>query len=162
MVKNGWIGQYKPLTENIYKSISKWMCWGCSSTISKDDFLKINGQDELWDGSICGTDMEMGMRLSQVSNHNRVATSNLIYEIDDIPYKYMARNDVVFRSMIKNKTIKANSWKPNRRERMAYRRWHKREEGELDENWDKFMEVPYIDLKKEYKLKRLGEVIYEV
>jgi hypothetical protein len=45
---------------------------------------------------------------------------------------------------------------------MAYRRWHKREEGELDENWDKFMEVPYIDLKKEYKLKRLGEVIYEV
>ena len=143
------------------------MCWGFSSTLSKNDFLHANGHDEIYDGCVCGTDLELGYRIATFSIYNRVVTDNFIYEINDIPYKFMIRDDTVMRQIF-NQTpetgiwhYKANSWKPEPKQIKRYRKWHKRNLGGLDENWNGFMKVPYMDMEEEYKLKQLGEVIYD-
>lgn len=157
----GWRGQFKKLTAHEgHVQIPNNMCWGFSSTISRDDFLKVNGHDELWDGAIRGTDMELGARVDKITNNNRYTSNGFVYEIDDIPYKYSTREDQVFRKMIYTKHIVANSWKPSITEFKRYERWHKKNVGDLDENWKTMLDIPYFDLKEEYELKRLGEIIY--
>lgn len=159
--QGGFTGEYKPLTYEDNMKIPKWMCWGCSSTISIEDYLTVNGHDEVWDGSVCGTDMELGERLNRVSKHNRMATNNLVYEINDIPYKYMSRDDVAFRAIINKRDNRANCWKPAPRHRREYEKWHIENIGELDSNWNKFMDVPYIDMEEEYYTKELGEIVWQ-
>lgn len=161
IVQNRWRAQYKPLTRNPHEEIGKDMCWGFSSTLSRNDFLEVNGQNELFDGSISGTDMELGARIQSISPYNRISSYNLIYEVNDIPYKYMSRNDVVMRSFFKNIPIRANSWKPSKEERDRYKEWHISEYGDIDDNWDSFMNVPYLNMREECELRRLGEVVYE-
>jgi len=158
--KSGWFGQFKPLTGNGNR-IAKWMCWGFSSTIGIEDFLEINGQDEAFDGAICGTDMDLGMRLSVISKYERLATDNLVYEVNDVPYKYQTRDDTVFRQIINRTDYRANCWKPTENQIKRYEMWHKKNVGELDPNWNRFLNVTYIDMKSEYKSKKLGEVVYE-
>lgn len=161
-------GIVKPLRSPIIKDDKRPLpigaCWGYSSTISTDDFLNINGHDEVFDGSVCGTDMELGNRLAEISTATRLATNNWIYEIDDsagiIP-KSMTRNDMKFREILRNKGYIANSWKPNERERRIYKKWHEKNIGEIDTNWDSFMQIPYINLREEHNLKKLGEVVYD-
>jgi len=165
--KLGFRGIVKPLLSPIIKDdptpIPGGACWGYSSTININEFLNINGQNEVFDGSVCGTDMELGNRLVNNSLITRVTTNNWIYEIDDnasiIP-KSMTRDDVKFREILRDKGDIANSWKPNERERRIYMKWHEKNIGKIDVNWDSFMKVPYINLREEYNLKRLGEVIY--
>lgn len=161
IVKNGWIGEWKPISTEPHIRIPNNMCWGFSSTISIKEFLELNGHNEIFDGSICGTDMELGDRLSKITSYNRMTSHNIIYEINDVPYKNMIRDDVTFRSIIGEMPIKANSWKPDEKSMELYKMWHKKNIGELDVNWDKFMDISYIDLKEEYNLKRLGEIVYE-
>jgi len=158
-INNGWSYQYKPLSDNLYIPMS--MCWGFSSTISKDEFIELNGQDELWDGAICGTDMELGRRLDVISKYKRVVGKEIIYELDDVPYKSNIRDDVMFRKFCTYKGHKANCWKPDKRTMRLYKRWHEHEKGELDLNWNKMLDVPYIDVKKEYEKKLIGEIIYD-
>lgn len=160
LINKCWRSQYKPITERPHIGISKSMCWGFSSTISRNDFIRINGQNELFDGSISGTDMELGMRLSAISRYPRVTSRNFIYEINDIPYKYMTRDDVMFRTMMMPISIKANCWKPTKEQMVRYRTWHISKYNSIDKNWDKFMDVPFFDMKKECELKRLGKVMY--
>ena len=157
--QNGWYGQYKPLTMD-GNSIPKWMSWGFSSTIGIDDFLNCNGQEELFDGAICGTDMELGQKLQMISKYNRKATIYPVYEINDVPYKYQTRDDVKFRQIINRQDYHGNCWKPTQEQMDEYAEWHRKNKGELDENWNKFMDVEYLNMRDEYKLKRLGEVIY--
>ena len=159
--KGGWKAQYKQLTSNTDNSIPKAMAWGCSSTVSLEDFLKVNGQDELWDGSINGTDMEFGERLARASNIPRVATNNMVYEINDVPYKYMTRIDTTFRTITRYPGIKANCWKPSKVQMKRYARWHIKFHGDLDPNWNRMLDVPYIDMTKEYKSKKLGKVVFD-
>jgi hypothetical protein len=140
--------------------IPKWMCWGCSSTISKEDFLKVNGQDEVWDGAICGTDMELGSRLIRISSTNRIVSNNLIYELNDIPYKHNIRNDVKFREICNYQGIEGNCWKPTSKQFKEYERWHLHELKQLDDNWNRMVDVPYINIQEEYNLKRLGNIVY--
>jgi len=127
------------------------MCWGFSSTISKDDFYAVNGQDEIYDGCICGTDMDLGNRINQISKINRIASRNYVYEINDYPYKYMIRDDVKAREIYGQspfpKYIKANSWKPSQEQLHRYKQWHESKLGQLDSNWDRFMDVPMLNLK---------------
>ena len=141
------------------------MAWGMSSTVSRDEFIEINGQDEIYDGAICGTDMDMATRLIQISKHKRVVSKNYVYEINDIPYKYNIRDDTILRAFTgqspKPRYIVANSYKPEYIELRRYERWHKKNIGELNPNWDAFMNVEPIDLEKENKLRRLGEIVYE-
>lgn len=144
----------------VYTPIPKYMSWGCSSTVSIKDFLEVNGQDEIYDGSISGTDMDLGVRLSRISNHDRLISKNFVYEINDIPYKYMMRDDVMMRRIFGVSHIKGNTWKPLPKDLRRYEEWHKQFIGDLDPNWNKFMDIPQIDMVEEYNLKRLGEVIY--
>lgn len=158
----GWHGEIKALSEIRDKrvEIGRNMCWGFSSTVSAHDFLLVNGQDELYDGSICGTDMDLGDRLTQVSNTPRFTTMNYVYELNDVNYKYMMRDDVAMRQLWHVRHVQGNTWKPDERQMRTYARWHKKNVGELDPNWNKFLTVPELDLKEEYRLKRLGEVVW--
>jgi hypothetical protein len=162
-IDNGWVGESKPIVHDnlMDRRIPISMGWGCSSTISIEDFLTLNGQDEVWDGSIDGTDMELGARLQRISNRGRVVTQNLVYELNDIPYKNMIRKDTQFRDIIGDYGTKANSWKPNERDIRSYKRWHQKNRGVPDPNWDQFLNVQFVDMNKEYKEKKLGEVIYD-
>jgi len=159
---NGISGEVKKLVnkEN-HPAIPNFMCWGYSSTISRKDFLAINGQDELYDGAVCGTDMDLGARLSRVSRHGRVVSDHYIYEINDVRYKNNIRDDVIMRNLFQVNHIKGNSWKPSREQMELYKKWHTENKGKLDPNWNKFMEVPFIDLRKEYEKKSLGKIIWE-
>jgi hypothetical protein len=44
------------------------------------------------------------------------------------------------------RNIRANTWKPTDSERLIYRNWHESSIGELDKNWDKFMDVKLYDI----------------
>ena len=161
--KKGFYGIIKNITDKPFAEIPKSMTWGYSSTINIHDFLEVNGQDELWDGSITGTDMELGERISRVSTYRRMRTKQYVYELDDTvgnSIKKSIRDDVIFRNMISIPT-KANSWKPTKEEMDAYEKWHLSKYGSIDSNWKKMLDVPFYDFKEEYKLKRLGRVIYE-
>lgn len=165
---NGWYGEEKPLSLSLneHQEIPMNMFWTCGATVSKDEMLQINGYDEVWDGSLAGLDMDAGDRLAMISKYKRVASKNYIYEINDFAKKTMIRDDVVFRQICKQtypnvSHVTANTWKPNKNQAGRYKYWHEKNNGILDENWDKYMLVSLYNLSEEYKLKRLGEVIYD-
>jgi len=149
ITKNGWIGELKPLTsfEN-HPNIPMSMFWTCSASVSAEDLLKINGYDELYDGSLTGIDMDAGNRLERVSNYTRVASNNFLYEIDDPTPKNNIRDDVMMRTIWRVNHIRANTWKPNNTQMKRYKRWYTMKVGEIDENWNKFMDVPMYDIKR--------------
>ena len=105
--------------------------------------------------------MELGMRLNKISQLKRKASRNFVYEINDVPYKNNIRDDVMMRRLWQVDNITANDWKPNERQLMAYERWHRKNKGDLDENWKAFMQVPCIDMKRAYLDKKEGEIVYE-
>jgi hypothetical protein len=152
IIKNGWIGEIKPLTHtHEHPTIPMSMFWTCSASVSAEELLKINGYDEVWDGSLAGIDMDAGVRLSYTSRFKRVASENYLYEIDDPTPKNMVRDDVMFRKLIREIHVKANSWKPTKSQMNRYKNWHKHNIGELDQNWDKFIDVPTYDLERKFK-----------
>jgi len=147
--KNGWIGQSKPLTTkegNAY--IPMPMFWTCSASVSAKELLEINGYDELYDGSLTGIDMDAGTRLSKISNYKRVASDNYLYELADDRIKLNIRDDVMMRNIMRVNHIRANSWKPSIVQIRRYENWHKHTLGELDPNWNKFMDVPLYNLER--------------
>jgi len=149
IIKNGWKGEHKPLTNTKeHQSIPMSMYWTCSASISAEELLKINGYDELYDGSLAGIDMDAGNRLSMISKYNRVASNNYLYEIDDPTPKNMVRDDVMMRNIFRVNHIIGNSWKPKPYMVRRYENWHKHNIGELDSNWNKFMEVPLYNIKR--------------
>ena len=161
-----WRVEHKPLTKHPdHSQIPTWMIWGFSSTVSRDEFLAVNGQDELFDGAICGTDMDLGARLMGITKHDRIVSKNYVYEINDVPYKHNIRDDTVLRVITgqspRPKYFRANTWKPEWVELRRYSRWHKKNIGDLDENWDKLVDIPYINLEEEYEKKELGEVMHD-
>lgn len=164
---DGWYGEEKPLTlsPNTHQEIPMSMFWTCGATVSRDEILEINGYDEVWDGSLCGIDMDAGNRLSTISKFKRVASDNYIYEINDFAKKTMIRDDVMFREICKQslpniRYTRANSWKPSKTQSNKYKYWHEKNLGLLDENWDKFYNVPYNNLKELYEQKNMEDVIY--
>ena len=146
ITKNGWTGQKKSLT--LDKFIPMSMFWTCSASVSAKELLEINGYDELYDGSLAGIDMDAGNRLGQISNYDRVASDTYLYEIDDPTPKNMIRDDVMMRQLMRVSHIRANSWKPKPYQVRRYEMWHKNKIGELDSNWNKFMDVPLYNIKR--------------
>jgi hypothetical protein len=160
---HGWKGEFKPLSisEIPNSRIPMAAFWTCSATVSKEEILEINGYDELYDGSLAGIDMDAGNRLARISRYKRVVSRNNIYEVDDPTKKYITREDTIMRQIFNVSHIKGNSWKPDKYMMRRYKLWHEKKFGSIDPNWNRFMEVPFIDMKKEYEAKRLGEVVYE-
>lgn len=150
ITKNGWYGQLKPLTNdyNMNPEIHMNRFWTCSASVSAKELLDINGYDELYDGSLAGIDMDAGTRLSNISKYKRVASYNYLYEINDPTDKNMVRDDVMMRQIFRVNHIKANSWKPNKIQVNRYKRWHEHTLGELDDNWNKFMDVPLYNVER--------------
>jgi len=147
--KNGWKGEQKPLTHTYdHPRIPMEMFWTCSASVSSEELLEINGYDELYDGSLAGIDMDAGTRLGRMSKYKRVASDNYLYEIDDPTPKNMVRDDVIMRHIFRVSHIKANSWKPKLYQMNRYKNWHEHNIGELDMNWDKFMNVPMYNLER--------------
>lgn len=149
ITKDGWRGELKPLTSELnHPHIPMSMFWTCSASVSAEELLEINGYDELYDGSLAGIDMDAGTRLEKVSRYDRVASNNYLYEIDDPTPKNMVRDDVMMRYIFRVNHIRANSWKPTRVQMNRYKRWYEHKIGELDSNWDEFMNVPLYDIKR--------------
>jgi len=149
VAESGWKGQIKPLTQiEENPNIPMSMFWTCCATVSAEDLYKINGYDEVWDGSLAGIDMDAGNRLEHVSNYSRVASDNYLYEINDPNPKNMVRDDVMFRVLLRDFHIKANSWKPKSVQMRRYKNWHLHNKRELDPNWDKLLDVPLYDIKR--------------
>lgn len=162
ITRNGWRGEEKPLSldRRSHPPIPMNVFWTCSASVSAEDLIQINGYDELYDGSLTGIDMDAGNRLSYISKYNRSASDNYLYEINDPTDKYITRDDVIMRQLWGVNHRRANTWRPNPRQIMAYERWHTKNIGELDKNWNKFMDVPMYDIKTLYKAK-IEEVIYD-
>jgi hypothetical protein len=162
IIDDGLTYQDVPVYRDNIKEIPVAACWGYFSSISRDEFMKLNGHNELFDGSIAGTDLELGQRLSHISKFKRKVTENRVFEINDIPYKHMTRDDTILRQICQREIkLKANTWKPSMNALRRYKKWHIKNHGSIDENWDKLLESPEFDLKEEYKKKRLGEVLYD-
>jgi len=145
--KNGWIGEVKPLI--VYPNhpkIPMEMFWTCSASVSAKELIEINGYDELYDGSLTGIDMDAGTRLSKISEYERVASNNYLYEIDDPTPKNNIRDDVMMRRIFRVNHIKGNSWKPKSYMIKRYKNWHNHNVGKLDSNWDKFMDIPLYNI----------------
>jgi hypothetical protein len=149
LLDSGWIGELKPLTDQLnHPEIPMSMYWTCSASVSAKELLEINGYDELYDGSLSGIDMEAGVRLAKTSRYKRVASDTYLYEIDDPTLKNMVRDDVKMREIFRISYIKANSWKPRQNQIDRYKIWHESKIGKLDPNWNKFMDVPLYDLRR--------------
>lgn len=134
--------------------LSNFATWTYGMSVSLKETLKINGFDEIYDGSFGGTDMDFGRRLSSVSRYKRKVGS-MIYEFSHYSEQNKRpkiRDDEVFRTICnqspKPQYIKANSWKPSQDQLFKYEEWHKQNIGELDKNWNKFMDVPLYNLNE--------------
>lgn len=167
---NGWAGIGKFMRFPNHSPLDRIACWGYSSTIPAEHFMAVNGQDEVFDGAVCGTDIDLGMRLLAIDSPERVVGDNVLYELDELPfgdlYEKEVREDNILRDICairrnNEDLLRGNEWKPTKRECKRYEQWHAAHRGQLDKHWDAFMDVPYIDLEKERRLKRLGTVIYE-
>jgi hypothetical protein len=128
--------------------------WTYGMSVSMKECLKINGFDEIYDGSFGGTDADFGRRLSQVSRYKR-KVGPTIYEFThytEQKKRKKIRDDEKLRSICGQSPIPhfliANSWKPKQEQITEYEVWHKANIGELDKNWNKFMEVPFINLSE--------------
>jgi len=128
--------------------------WTYGMSVSMKECLKINGFDSLWDGSFGGTDVDYGRRLAQVSKYKR-KLGPTIYEFthyNEQKKRPKIRDDEMLRQICGQspvpKHIVANSWKPTDSDRLIYKKWHEETIGELDKNWDKFMDVSLYNLKE--------------
>jgi hypothetical protein len=128
--------------------------WTYGMSVSMKECLKINGMDEIWDGSFGGTDADFGRRLNQISRYKR-KLGPTIYEFthyNEQKKRPKIRDDEMFRQICGQspvpKHILANSWKPTDSERLIYKKWHESTIGELDKNWDSFMRVQLYNLKE--------------
>lgn len=133
--------------------ISNSITWSYGMSVSREECLEINGFDELYDGSFGGTDIDFGRRLKQISTYRR-RCGQTIYEFAHYVNKMqnkMVRDDEMFRQIIKQspipKNIRANLWKPTKNEIKRYEIWHKKNVGDLNPHWNKFMDVKLYDMK---------------
>jgi hypothetical protein len=131
--------------------------WTYSCTVSKEDCLEINGFDEIYDGSFGGTDEDFGLRLQKNgSSYDRVLANNIIYEFGHDSKRKKGRESVridrMFRKINRQLPIpihiRANNWKPTKSNNNRYKKWHLNKYGEIDDNWDNFMNVPLYDIEK--------------
>jgi len=128
--------------------------WTYGMSISLKETLKINGFDEIYDGSFGGTDIDFGRRLSLASRYQR-KIGPIVYEFthySEQKKRSKVREDEVLRVICNQapipKIIKANSWKPTETQMKMYENFHIENVGELDKNWNKCMEVPLYDINK--------------
>ncbi len=123
--------------------------WTYCCSVSLEDCLKINGFDEIYDGNFGGTDQDFGRRLAKVSNKKRRLMGE-IYEFAHKSPRHKIRIDEVMRDVFGQspnpKYIRANSWKPNKKDIIRYKRWHERVKGDLNPLWNKFMDIPLYNI----------------
>ena len=153
-VKDGEIHGTGKLNGLIGDIIPNSATWTYGMSVSMKDCLKINGFDEIYDGSFGGTDIDFGRRLSIVSRYKR-RLGPMIYEFSHYSEqnkRKKIRDDEILRSMCRQspnpRIYIANTWKPNETERERYKKWHKENVGELDPNWDKFMDISLYKIKE--------------
>jgi len=135
------------------ENISNSSTWTYGMSISMKECLKINGFDEIYDGSFGGTDIDFGRRLNRISKYKR-KLGPTIYEFShysEQKKRPKIRDDEILR-LICNQSpipweIKANSWKPSQEQLFVYEEWHKQNIGELDKNWIKFIDIPLYNLE---------------
>jgi len=134
--------------------IPNTMTWSYGMSVSSKECFKINGFDEIWDGSFGGTDMDFGRRLNRITKYKRKA-GPIIYEFahyTEQDKRKKIRDDEAIRQLCKQSPIpqivRANSWKPTEEEQREYVNWHLKNIGELDLNWNQFTNVPFINLKE--------------
>jgi hypothetical protein len=127
--------------------------WTYGMSVSMKECLKINGFDEIWDGSFGGTDLDFGRRLNQISRYKR-KLGPTIYEFthyNEQKKRPKIRDDEKLREICWQlpipRHIKANSWKPTKVEMIVYEKWHKENIGELDKNWNRFNEISLYNIK---------------
>jgi hypothetical protein len=132
--------------------IPNYSTWTYGMSVSKDECLAINGFDEIYDGSFGGTDLDFGRRLNLITQYNR-KVGPTIYEFSHSHQKIQhkqIRNDEILRQIFGQSPVpkhtRANAWKPTAMQRYQYKLWHTKNKGELDVNWDKFMNVPLYNL----------------
>jgi len=157
IIVNGHIrGSLNFLDVPIDSTISPAATWTYCTSASLEECLQINGMDEIWDGSFGGTDQDFGRRLAKITKYRRKLLG-MVYEFSSAPRspKLKMRNDEVFRQICNqspNPThIKANSWKPSKRELRRYEMYHKATYEILDENWNRCLDVPLFDIFEERK-----------
>jgi hypothetical protein len=97
--------------------------------------------------------MDFGRRLDRVSRYKRKAGPT-IYEFThymEQDKRKKIRDDEKFREICWQlqipRHIRANNWKPTKVEMIYYEKWHKENIGELDRNWNQFINVPLYNLK---------------
>lgn len=136
---------------DIGSEIHKSCTWTYCCSVSKEDCLRINGFDEIYDGNFGGTDQDFGRRLNEVSSYRRKLVGT-IYEFSHTSTRQKIRDDEVFRKVIGQspipKHIKANLWKPTRNQLKRYEYWHNKHYN--NKIWNKCMDVPLYNLKDGY------------
>ena len=153
IVNDKIIGTEK-LKGNEVDEIPNTATWTYGMSVSMKECLKINGFDSIYDGSFGGTDADFGRRLAQVTRYKR-KLGPTIYEFthyNEQKKRPKIRDDEMLRQICGQspvpKHIVANSWKPTDSDRLIYKKWHEETIGELDKNWDKFMDVSLYNLKE--------------
>jgi len=149
-VDNGIYGAENFHNINIGDKIHNAATWTYCCSMSREECLEINGFDEIYDGNFGGTDQDIGRRLIRISKYKRKLIGN-IYEFAHKSHKHTVRYDEMFRQICGQspipKHIRANSWKPTPLELKRYKRWHLHTHGEMDVNWNKFMDIPLYNIK---------------
>jgi hypothetical protein len=131
--------------------------WSYGCSISKDDCLSINGFDEIYDGNFGGTDEDFGLRHALYgTKYDRKLGKETIYEFHHPTsrsyYNSKPKNSDMFRIISKQLpkplNLIANSWKPTKNQVKRYEKWYNSVYGSMDNNWNKFMDIPQINIGK--------------
>jgi len=153
--------------------------WGYCLPFSLNHALQVNGFDESLDGALLDEDGDFCDRVAMISNYKRIIT---IYPLYFFGHKYsnvktsrLVRYNKQFRIILGQKPfppkrIVANTWRPTKGQCEEYRKWHLKQFGEIDENFDACMRVPTFNLRElrekrfQYKhgRKDIGELVLSI
>ena len=136
----------------------RWLTtYGYCFNVLLKDALAINGFDESLDGALVGDDGDFGDRLYLMTGIERIVTKTPIYMFG---HKYtnvkdfkLVRDNKKFKEFIGQRPIPkkliANTWRPTKQQCELYKRWHLKEYGSIDPNFDQCMNVKKFLLKEE-------------